>query len=69
MVNWEYYKVFYYVAAAGSVSEAARQLNLSQPAVSQSIRNLEGTLGNNSGSLREQMLRDIERQLEKTWSK
>ena len=30
---------------------------------------LEGTLGNNSGSLREQMLRDIERQLEKTWSK
>lgn len=45
MVNWEYYKVFYYVATAGSVSEAARQLNLSQPAVSQSIRNLERTLG------------------------
>lgn len=45
MVNWEYYKVFYYVAVAGSVSEAARQLNLSQPAVSQSIRNLERTLG------------------------
>ena len=45
MVNWEYYKVFYYFASAGSVSEAARQLNLSQPAVSQSIRNLERTLG------------------------
>ena len=44
MVNWEYYKVFYYVAATGSVSEAARQLNLSQPAVSQSIKNLERAL-------------------------
>lgn len=30
---------------------------------------LEGTLGENSGSLREQMLRDIERQIDKAWNK
>ncbi len=30
---------------------------------------LEGTMEENSGSLREQMLRDIERQVEKAWSK
>ncbi len=39
--NLEYYKVFYYVAKYGSVTKAAGELALSQPAVSQSIRQLE----------------------------
>lgn len=43
--NLEYYKVFYYVAAAGSLTVAARQLSISQPAVSQSLRQLEQHLG------------------------
>ena len=43
--NLEYYKVFYYVAKMGSVTGAADVLSLSQPAVSQSIRQLEKHLG------------------------
>jgi len=43
-VNLEYYKVFYYVAKMQSFTEAARKLNLSQPAVSQQIRMLEKKL-------------------------
>ncbi|MCM1122343.1 MAG: LysR family transcriptional regulator [Eubacterium sp.] len=45
MNNLEYYKVFYHVARAGSLTVAARELNISQPAVSQSIRQLETALG------------------------
>lgn len=44
-VNLEYYKVFYYVVKCGSVTGAAQQLSLSQPAVSQSIKQLESVLG------------------------
>lgn len=43
--NLEYYKVFYYVAKTGSVTGAAKELSLSQPAVSQALRQLEGNLG------------------------
>lgn len=43
--NLEYYKVFYYVARAGSVSRAADELSISQPAVSQAIKQLERSLG------------------------
>lgn len=43
--NLEYFKVFYYVAKAGSVTEAAGALSISQPAVSQAIRQLESQLG------------------------
>ncbi len=43
--NLEYFKVFYYVAKAGSVTGAARELAVSQPAVSQAIRQLESQLG------------------------
>ncbi len=44
-MNLEYYKVFYEVAGAGSVSGAAKVLCITQPAVSQAIKNLERELG------------------------
>lgn len=39
--NLEYYKVFYYVAKTGSFTVAARELSVSQSAVSQSVKQLE----------------------------
>lgn len=39
--NLEYYKVFYYAGELGSVTLAAEKLCISQPAVSQAIRQLE----------------------------
>lgn len=42
--NLEHFKVFYYVAKLGSVTKAAECLALSQPAVSQSIKQLEKQL-------------------------
>ena len=45
MNNLEYYKVFYHVATTGSLTMAAKELNISQPAVSQSVRLLETALG------------------------
>lgn len=46
-VNYELYKVFYYVAHTLSFSEASKQLYISQSAVSQSIKVLEKKLGQN----------------------
>ena len=43
--NLEYYKVFYYVAKHKSLTAAAGKLAISQPAVSQSVRQLEASLG------------------------
>lgn len=43
--NLEYYKVFYYVAKHKSLTAAAGELAISQPAVSQSVRQLETSLG------------------------
>lgn len=43
-INYELYKVFYLVAASLSFSEASKQLFISQSAVSQSIKSLEGKL-------------------------
>ena len=40
-INFELYKVFYYVATTLSFSEAAGKLFISQSAVSQSIKTLE----------------------------
>ena len=45
MVNLELYKVFYTVAKCGSLTRAAEELYISQPAVSQSIKQLEIQLG------------------------
>jgi len=44
-VNFELYKVFHIVAKTGSFSAAARDLYISQSAVSQSIKNLEECTG------------------------
>lgn len=44
-VNFELYKVFYYVAFCGSFSEAGKRLFISQSAVSQAIKQLEEQLG------------------------
>lgn len=44
-INYELYKVFYYVARTLSFSEASKQLFISQSAVSQSIKVLEKKLG------------------------
>lgn len=43
-INYELYKVFYYVAASLSFSEASKKLFISQSAVSQSIKTLEKKL-------------------------
>lgn len=45
MVNIELYRVFYTVAKCGSLTRAAEELFISQPAVSQAIKQLEGQLG------------------------
>ena len=44
-VNYELYKVFYFVATTLSFSEASKLLFISQSAVSQSIKALEKKLG------------------------
>ena len=43
--NLDYYKSFYFTAKAGSISAAAKDLGISQPALSMSIRNLEKQVG------------------------
>ncbi len=45
VANLEYYKVYYYVVKCGSMTHAASLLSLSQPAVSQCLKQLEGVLG------------------------
>ena len=43
-IDLEYYKIFYYVGKMKSITLAAEELAVSQPAVSQAIRNLEEAL-------------------------
>lgn len=45
MNNLEYYKVFYHIARNGSLTAAADELAITQPAVSQSVKQLETALG------------------------
>ncbi len=45
MVNLDLYRVFYTVARCGSLTKAAEELYISQPAVSQAIKQLENQLG------------------------
>ena len=44
MVNLELYRVFYTVAKRGSLTKAAEELYISQPAVSQAIKQLENQI-------------------------
>ncbi len=44
-INLERYRVFYHAAQAGSLSRAAEELYLSQPAVSQAVKQLESDVG------------------------
>lgn len=44
-INYEHYKVFYFVAHEGSITAAAQALYISQPAVSKSITQLEKEMG------------------------
>lgn len=44
-INFELYKVFYEVSNEKSISKGAEKLMISQPAVTQSIKTLEGELG------------------------
>ena len=44
-IDLEYYRIFYYVAKAGSFTHAGEELCISQPAVSQAIKLLETNLG------------------------
>jgi DNA-binding transcriptional LysR family regulator len=44
-INFELYKIFYHTARSGSFSSAAKQLFITQSAVSQAINNLEEKIG------------------------
>jgi DNA-binding transcriptional LysR family regulator len=44
-VNMEWYRVFYWTAKTNSLSRAAQQLHITQPAVSHTIKQLEAKLG------------------------
>ena len=43
--NLSQYKIFYEVAKAGNISKAAKELYISQPAISKAINKLEDSLG------------------------
>ena len=43
--NFEYYRIFYYVAKCGNLTKAAAALQTSQPAVTRTIHKLEDMLG------------------------
>ena len=44
-INYELYRIFYEVASCGNITHASQKLNISQPAISKSIKNLETQLG------------------------
>ena len=44
-IDFEYYRIFYVVANNGNITKASEELNISQPAISKSIKNLEEQLG------------------------
>ena len=45
LVNYEYYRIFYYVAKYQNFTRAAAELDNNQPNISRSIKNLENALG------------------------
>ena len=44
-INFELYRIFYVVANNRNITKASEELNISQPAISKSIKNLEDQLG------------------------
>ncbi len=44
-IDFELYRIFYVVANNGNITKASEELNISQPAVTKSIKNLEEQLG------------------------
>ena len=44
-IDFELYRIFYTVANNGNITAAAKELSISQPAISKSIKNLEEQLG------------------------
>lgn len=44
-INFELYRIFYVVATVGNITKASQELNISQPAVTKQIKNLESQLG------------------------
>jgi DNA-binding transcriptional LysR family regulator len=44
-ISYDWYKIFEAVASCGNITAAAERLYISQPAVSQSIKQLEAALG------------------------
>ena len=44
-INYDYYRIFYFVAKYGSVSQAAKHLLNNQPNLTRTIKNLESELG------------------------
>ena len=44
-INFELYRIFYVVATVGNITKASQKLNISQPAVTKQIKNLESQLG------------------------
>lgn len=44
-INYELYRIFYEVANSRNITHASQQLNISQPAISKAIKNLEEQLG------------------------
>ena len=46
-IDFELYRIFYVVANNGNITKASIELNISQPAISKSIKHLEEQLGGN----------------------
>lgn len=44
-ISYDYYRIFYYVAKYGNLSQAAKQLLNNQPNMTRAIKNLEAELG------------------------
>ena len=44
-IDFELYRIFYVVANNSNITKASNELNISQPAISKSIKNLEDSLG------------------------
>ena len=44
-IDFELYRIFYTVANHGNITKASEELNITQPAISKSIKNLEEQLG------------------------